>query len=265
MDIYCRCYCSFVAGKAYMGYDIEQNKKIIIHESKTYKTDSEYEGYLKVLNYLILKIEKLYCNDIENLVVIMLDNKELISDLNSDTGRIVDIDKDNNFSELYNSINTKNIKIELLNNESDNIMVYKDESLDLLRSKKKELHDNVKILLGIVDDALKKDSKYYSDKISELDLMVQDILHFIESRDFSFDKKAEYIDSLKKIRQMRRDIKNDREIREQFRIFLCKFKGALKVELRKKNNNINISDYEFHEFKRIFSSKEARNNLLNYL
>lgn len=266
MNIYCKCYCSLFGGKSYTKYVIEQNEKIVDYGSQIYRVNNKYEGYVKILNYLSLRIEKLLNGNITySSVVIMFDNEELIKDLSAEVAVTIDKGSDNDFSELFSFIKSKNIILKQLSNEGNYISEYKNESLELFKYKEEELYNNVKMLLCIVDNIVKKDEKYYSNRISQLDLMVQDILHFVENKELDSVKKIEYIDSLKKIRQIRRNTKNNREIAEQFRTILFRLKYVLTTELEKKNDNVNISKYEFQEFKKKFSSKEARKSLLNYL
>jgi len=262
MEIDCRFYCRYINGKAFTKYVIQNHLGELIRKySLEYFAKNELEGYIKTISQMICKIESSKSKIEYSSITFNISNHELILILTaSRSGENLGIDIQQMLKEILNFIKSKNVAIKLIEENNKYKLIYNqykylNEDYELLYQYQEEL-------FAIITGLLTKD---YFHGISQLEILVQDILHFIENIDLENEKKIEYVDSIKKIRLTRRNLKNDMELRDQLRPLLCYFESVLRIQMYSHIDNILPNNLIIENDILSFSSKDFRDKILNSL
>jgi hypothetical protein len=221
------------------------NEVFLVEKNKRFEATNEYEALVKLINRLVLKFEDEYKNDIiDKNIVLIVNNSELVTDLMSEDKRS-DLPPSLNglYVKIYNTMRDMNFTI--IENLDGNLL---SDTIIGDYSKFYKLVINLYLII-----------KEYQDMN---DMSIQDILHFIEFSDPIMDKKVEYVDTIKKIRGDRRKIKNELAVLKQFSRPFNNISNTLNrlFNLQKSKNS-----YELDKYKKMFSTKEAREKLLKTL
>jgi hypothetical protein len=231
------------------------NEVFLVEKNKRFEATNEYEALVKLINRLVLKFEDEYKNDIiDKNIVLIVNNSELVTDLMSEDKRS-DLPPSLNglYVKIYNTMRDMNFTI--IENLDGNLL---SDTIIGDYSKFYKLVINLYLIIKEYQDI---NDEYYK-KISKNDMAIQDILHFIEFSDPIMDKKVEYVDTIKKIRGDRRKIKNELAVLKQFSRPFNNISNTLNrlFNLQKSKNS-----YELDKYKKMFSTKEAREKLLKTL
>jgi hypothetical protein len=199
----------------------------------------------KTYNYNLLKVK----------IIFIINNEELVRDLTEESRRK---DLDSSIKGLYEYV-YKFIQ------EYNVILISKlDENSSEIQNVKviDKFYELTNRLYSIIKKSQVIKAEYHV-KIAQCDKATQDILHFIEFTNFNTDKKIELVDTVKKVREERRYLKNEVELLANFSRPLSYISNTLDSMFR--NLNEVISDEEVMRYKKIFSTKGAREILLRLL
>ena len=254
--LYCQCFCDFFESIYYTSYLVYTDKEIYILEKiKRFEATNEYEALIKLVNRIILKLEAEYTSCLaDKNIVFIINNKELINDLTSGIKRS---NLDCSINGLYKQIadRVKNIGITFREDFDEQLLqgtVVGDYS---------KFYKLIIKLYLIIRKSQGMNEEYYK-SLSKHNMAIQDILHFIEFTELVIDKKIEYVDTIKKIRRERRELKNKIEV-------LGYFSPPLGYLLNTLDMFFNLQECQNHgeilKHKEMFSTKEAREKLLSSL
>lgn len=105
--------------------------------------------------------------------------------------------------------------------------------------------------------------KECSNELSKCDLEIQDMLHLAELTDIDNDKKVDFVDAIKKVRERRRNYKNELELITYFTQPFSRMKKILNnVKTNAKREEIKV---DYQKLKDMFSTKKTREETLKNL
>jgi hypothetical protein len=260
--IYCECCCNFNKGKSSTSFVVKTETGITLAGEKRYfKANSEYEGFIKILNRMLIGLEK-QLNDYfsSSYITIMLKNEEVINDLRNKKKR-----EDLNsglkglFIFVYDTIKKKGVE---LVNEFDKYS-FNDKVINRV-----DLNDGYRFY-ELVDKMyliIKRQTNLYkecSNELSRCDLAIQDILHFIELADIDDNKKADFIDAIKKVRARRRYYKDEMGLIIYFAQTFSSMRKILdNIKMNTEQEELTV---DYLKFKPMFSTKNSREETLKNL
>lgn len=254
--LYCQCFCDFLDGMYYSSYLVSTVNEIFLAKKiKRFEATNEYEALVTIIHRLIVKLEDDYKRYlIDKNIFLIVNNKELIADLTLENRRL-DLPPSINelYIKVYDTVRKNNITIidDLEENLLNNTIMGCYNKFYKLATK----------LSLIVMNFQNVNEECYK-RLSKNDMSIQDILHFIEFSNLSIDKRIEYVDTIKKIREDRRELKNELIFLNHFSRPLNKISNTINglFNLEKSKDN-----YELYKYKQIFSTKGARDKLLKTL
>ncbi|MBU3190749.1 hypothetical protein K9O30_15000 [Clostridium bowmanii] len=254
--LYCQCFCDFFRNIYYTSYLIYTvNEIFILEKIKRFEATNEYEALIKLINRIILKLETEYTSCLaDKNVVFIINNEELINDLTSETKRAnLDCSMNGLYKQIADSV--KNMGITFREDFDEQLLrgtVVEDYS---------KFYKFIIMLYLTIRKSQGMNEEYYK-SLSKYNMAIQDILHFIEFAELDRAKKIEYMDTIKKIRKKRRELKNEIEV-------LGYFSPPLGYLLNTLDMFFNLQESQNYceslKHKQMFSTKEARKKLLSSL
>lgn len=260
--IYCECFCSFDKGKASTSFVAKTETGVTINEGKRYfKVNNEYEGFIKILNRMLRGFEKqLHDCFSSSYITIKLKNEEVVNDLR-DKKKRTDLNSGLNglFIFAYETIKKRGIEL---------VAEFDKDRLNNNVTSRLELNDNYKFY-ELVDKmylVINRQTNLYeecSNKLSRCDLEIQDILHFIELANIDDNKKADFIDAIKRVRERRRYYKDEMGIITYFKQTFSNMRTILNnIKINAEQEELTV---EYLKFKPMFSTKRSREETLKNL
>lgn len=259
--LYCQCFCYLINSKAYTSFFVfTDNKLVIVEKGKGYEAKNEYEALIKITNRMLLELEEKYNKSLlDKKIILAIANEEVHTDLIAESKKIgLDTSVDGLYKYLFDFIKKYNVLLTLDIND----YLLKDTSLNINFTHYFKLFELINKMYFEVRKSQLINKRYHKE-LSRYDMAIQDILHFIEFTDLNADKKIEFVDTIRKIRERRRKLKNEMEILTRFAHPLNKILGT--VDRMTIKSNSNLSENEVFKYKQMFSTKVAREKLLKTL
>jgi hypothetical protein len=258
--LYCQCFYNIYRSKSYSGYILLCGSNLICSEVKSFEAKTEYEAIIKILNRMIYKIVQADTGRLrKSQLIIEIRNQQLKNDLLSNNEKDdLDCSIKGLFKFIYDSIKKYNIKL------VDDLFQYvyggngiESEFMVAEYLSMYQLFHKISLLIikskGVVEELYMQ--------LSNKDMAIQDILHFIELTEINDEKKIEFIDTLKKLRLERRKIKDELELSKVFNNSFSRIETKLKGTLSVCKHVDKSSLLQL--YKPMFATKVARQKILS--